>query len=274
MNYFIPKFDGYLLNSNFNFHKNAVYQLNFTSSDNIIVANNNLVIFNPTNLSNNFLKVKLKSDCFYFAFPTNQNTPYFLNLKHKNRNVQICLTGSLQVFIDDVCICEHFVDNLKFSHTENINDCLLIYFTGKRNFIVIIQGEKAYCTYFDEINKTDSESYIMCKCFDSLNHGKVYHIANQKVENYLVYLDNEDLNLKPEFLVAVFLDCVMVKNSSYLSNLLQDKQNAKQVIEFLPEFDDYFLHNNSAILIKNKELAGAFEFEINSNKISNILDLN
>lgn len=273
MNYFIPKFDGFLLNSNFAFYKNAKYKLNFTDNDNVLVNDDNLILFNKNKLSKNFLKTNIKGDSYYFAFPKNENSPYFFNTLHKQKNITICLSNTLQVYIDNVCRSEQIVDNLKFSHAEVFNDFLLVYFSGLRNFVVIIDSDKVYATYYDEVNIETDQKYFLYRYNDSLNHGRVYYLKNKIIENYLVYLDNEDMFLKPDFVLCTFLDCVKCKNINYLKNLLEDKNNASLIQEFLPNFDDFFVEKNTTVLFNQNKIVGIYDFEINNNLITNINEI-
>jgi hypothetical protein len=95
------------------------------------------------------------------------------------------------------------------------------------------------------------------------------------MEEYLVYLDDEKLNLKEEFVSFVFLDCVKAKNFKYANELLCDNlklENEKEIEKFFPEFDYFYpAQKNSFILINKNTLAGIFEFNIHNNLILNII---
>ena len=171
------------------------------------------------------------------------------------------------------------MEDISYSHFEHDGEFLLIYFEGKRNFIVVIYKNQLKCaSFYDECNINKSEKLFLCKLKDCLNHGRVFKIANNYFEEYLVYLDEFELNLKHRFVVAVFLDCLLAKNFKYCNNLLCEdiKQKESKNIElFFPSFDYYFeADENVYILIKKNALAGIYKFEINNLTITNIIQLN
>jgi len=222
------------------------------------------------------LKTKVDNDIFYFLFSNAQNT-FFVNEFNFNTNkVMISLSNKLNVTVNGVLICEKIVENLKFSHFEIFGELCLIYFEGKRNFLVVIkQKELCFADYYDECNVDKDEKYFMCKLKDSLNHGLVCHIKDKKFDSYLVYLDDQELNLKEEFIPFVFCDCIKAKNYVYANALLCEDlklEDAKQVAKFFPEFDWFYPLNEKQFILTNKNtLAGIYEFDILDNKISNII---
>ena len=115
----------------------------------------------------------------------------------------------------------------------------------------------------------------MCKKTDSLNHGEVVRVEHNKYEKYLVYLDNEDLCLKDEFIPMVFLDCVLAKNLKYCNDLLDinlKMENETQIEKFFPTFTKFVpISSKEIILINKNTLAGIFEFSIKDSRINNII---
>ena len=132
-----------------------------------------------------------------------------------------------------------------------------------------------FADYYDECNEGENEKIFMCKIGDILNHGLVFSLKGKETENYLVYLDNEELNLKNEFLPFVFLDCLKVGNYKYCNNLLCEEmkiENEKEIKDFFPQFDFYYpINNKQFILINKNTLTGIYDFEIENNKIVNIM---
>ena len=82
------------------------------------------------------------------------------------------------------------------------------------------------------------------------------------MENYLVYLDNYDLNLKEKFLPFVFLDCVLAGNFKYCNNLLCEdvkQEKDEDIKEFFPQFDWFYpLEDKTFALIKKNKTAEKF----------------
>jgi hypothetical protein len=170
--------------------------------------------------------------------------------------------------------CERIAD-VEFSDFEIDGNFCYIYFSGKRNFVVIIKNEElCFAGFCDECNLKNEEKYFLTRLNDSLNHGRVCHIEKGDAKTYLVYLDDEDMNLKDEFVCAVFLDCLMAGNYKYCNHLLSDTIKMKkdeEVKEFFLNFDFYYLiEKNKAILLNKKTLAGIFEFCVDNNQITNI----
>ena len=140
--------------------------------------------------------------------------------------------------------------------------------------VAIKETEVEYVGYIDECNIKDDEKYFMEKQCDSLNHGKVFHVAKGVCENYLVYLDDNELCLKDEFLPIVFLDCVKVKNFNYARKLTSLTFKDNSAFSFFPEYDFFYpLSKNRVVLINKNTLAGICEFEIKFSKIENIIML-
>ena len=221
-------------------------------------------------------------------FSYNHNNYFLLNLKNENENfscsvlndkniISIHISNSIKISINGK-VYEINAQGIEYSSYEIFNKIMLIYFSGERDFVVVVKGEEIVdYSYYDECNIDNKERYFMCKLHDSLNHGKVIHIYEEKVENYLVYLDENDLCLKPEFLPCVFIDCLLAGNFKYCNNLLCEslkQKDEKNIKNFFCEFD-YFvnLEQNVFAMFKKNTLAGIYKFEVDNNKIVNIVDL-
>lgn len=275
MRYLIPTFNCVIGKNKL--YKNCCYEMFNILNENVLAFNseNNIPFF--INFKNNCMlsKVLYKSNEYYFLSTTSNNETGIYMFKYLNRQVIISVFNNVTISIDGETVLIDSVKNLCYSHYEIKNQLCFIYFTGVRNYIVVLNGNKLeFGTYYDEVNILDNEFYFMCKVLDCLNHGKVFHIKDKIVDNYLVYLDDYDLNLKTEFLGCVFLDCVLVNNLKYANNLLCDnlKQNdCENIVKFLPKFDYYYpISQTEFILLKKNTLAGILVFEILNCEISNI----
>lgn len=276
MTYLISLFDCVLFDGDFvKIKKNVKYKISNKSVFCLIFSEelNSINLLDFTSNNSSSLKVKLNFDEYIFLFPKT-NLSFCTNFQYKNFNVNISLSNEIVITVDGELICEKNVENLKFSHYEIFWDYCFIYFEGKRNYVVILKDkELLYCDYYDECNIKDNEKYFMKKANDSLNHGKVVECKDKKIEKYLVYLDNNEMNLKSDFVPHVFLDCVMVENFNYCKHLLSEEFQNCSVKEFFPEFDYFYATGNEFILIKKNTLAGILKFEIFNNKIINIIHL-
>ncbi len=254
---------------------NVKYKIdNFKNESFIVFSNNTLPFVFDFTPNENVLVVKNGLDIFYFLIPT-----YFCNqtarINYKNKDLFINLGKDINLSYEGENILNLQNLNLTYSHYEIIGDLCLLYFNGNRNYIIILKDtEILFCGYYDEYNFEQDEKYFMCKLYDSLNHGKVIHIKDKQFESYLVYLDDEELNLKDEFVACVFLDCVLVGNFKYCNELLSDNiklEDPKKIKLFFEEFDFYYPINSCEfILIKKNTLAGIYKFEIENCKIINI----
>jgi len=281
MRYIIPLFDCVLCaDENIALNKNVQYFCaNVDNKNFIVIGKNNERPFSfnfVDNSNSNLEKVEYKSYQYYFLKPTPNCNKGFYQFKYQNKQVCIALFENLIISIDGETILNEQVENIAYSHFEIKNQMCFIYFSGKRNFVVVLQNSEVKInSYYDEINIQDSEFYFMCKLNDSLNHGKVFHIKDKIVEDYLVYLDNNDLNLKPNFVSSVFLDCVKAKNFDYANNLLSadlKQKNSQNISNFFVEFDNFFpINETEVILLKKNTLAGIYSFEIQNLEITNII---
>lgn len=281
MRYIIPKFNCVLLgNENIKLNKDVHY-----CCDN--VDNQNFIIFGSKNelpFSFNFAErgsiyvetINYKNNEYNFIFPKKLNYVNFVQFKYQNKLVCLTVEDFLNITIEGERVLHIEVDNVSYSHFEIFNQYCLIYFTGKRNFVVAIKDkELKFATYYDEVNIKDGEYFYMCRLCDSLNHGKVFHLKEKVYEDYLVYLDDFDLNLKSEFVGCVFLDCVLAKNLNYANNLLTkelQQDNKEKIIKFFQSFDWFVpIEKNDFLLFKKNTLAGIYTFEIKDNLITNII---
>lgn len=278
MNYLISSFDCYLHSERiFSIKKNVKYKiLNDSEKRGVVFSEQMPFVFDLKEKTKNILRVELNGDIYFFLFPVVCVPNFTTKFRFRAKDVFVNLSNKLYVSIEGVCICEENVENLKFSHYEIDGDLCYIYFSGKRNFLVLIKNDElCFADYYDECNITDNEKYFMCKLKDCLNHGKVYKVKQGKSENYLAYLDNEEMQLKNEFVPSVFMDCVKSENFNYAKNLLCDElKSVNNVENFFPKFELFFqIEESVVVLIKKNTLAGVFKFEIENCKISNIIPL-
>lgn len=278
MRYIIPLFDCVLCaDKNIMLNKNVQYSCENVDNKNFIVIGKNNeqpFLFNFVDKCNS--NVEYKSNEYYFLKPSNYCNQGFYQFKYQNKQVCVALFDNLIVSIDGETILNEQVADITYSHFEIKNQICFIYFSGKRNYVVVLQNSEVKInSYYDEINITDNEFYFMCKLNDSLNHGKVFHIKDKTFEDYLVYLDNFDLNLKTNFVASVFLDCVKAKNFDYANNLLcadLKQKNTQNISKFFVEFDKFFpINETEVILLKKNTLAGIYSFEIQNLEITNII---
>ena len=281
MRYIVPKFNCMLLNGQ-KLYKDVQYICEFVDNTNFVLFGFNkeipLAVTFCDKCGTNVEKVNYKNNEYYFIFPQMYNRCENVQLKYQNKSITISLNSSLTINIEGEKILEQQVEDLAYSHYEITNQHCVIYFVGKRNFVVIIKDSELKCaSYYDEINLKDNEYFFMCKQFDSLNHGKVFHLKDNQFDDYLVYLDDFDMNLKIEFVACVFLDCLIAGNLNYANNLLceelQQKDSSK-LLKFFPNFDwFYMIEENVCALFKKNTLAGIYNFEIKDNLITNIIQL-
>ncbi len=280
MRYIIPRFDCVLCcDQNIVLYKNVQYSCENVDNKNFIVFGKNNEIpfyFNFGCLSSaNVEKVIYKNNEYYFLNSNTNSNQGMYQFKYQNKQLCVALFENLVVSIDGETIFYEPVENINYSHYEIKNQHCFIYFSGKRNYVVVISAsEVKVATYYDEVNVKENEHFYMCRLNDSLNHGKVFHIKDKTFEDYLVYLDDFDLNLKSNFVACVFLDCLLAGNLNYANELLNadlKQDNKENLSKFFPKFDYFFPINESeVILMKKNTLAGIYSFEINDCKITNI----
>ena len=281
MKYLVSKFMCVLhAGSNTYIEPNVKYQIEDEDGSVLVSGFNNEIPFflDVRAEQKNALKIKYIQDEYIFLFCENFYKTFCGNIMFDKTNICISLSSHLIISINGKVELDEVVQVLEYSFYEKIGTMCVIYFKGIRNYIVIIEDEKVkVASYYDECNISEEEKYFMCRCGDFLNHGKVYHIANKKIENYLVYLDECELNLQEEFVPMVFLDCVIVENLKYCNALLckELKQKEEQNIKlFFPQFDYYYpIDNETFILINKNTLAGIYKFEVKNCLIENIISL-
>lgn len=279
MNYLIPLFDCVVVSEKaYHLKKGVKYQVCENGLKHGVVfgqENNIPYLFDLKENNLNVLKINYFGDTYFFLKPNYYSSNFSTKIKFKTNDIEINLSHELKVSINRELKCEKLVENLNFSHHEINGELCLIYFTGKRNFVVVIKNDEiVFAEFYDECNNNEKEKYFMCRKHDCLNHGKVCHIKENEVSSYLVYLDNEDLNLKMEFLPHVFLDCVKSENHKYANQLLTDNLKLKDessIKDFFAKFDDFYpLKQNVFVLLNKNALAGIVEFEVENNAIKNI----
>lgn len=285
MRYIIPRFDCVLMgqNKNYNLCANVKYCVENVENLNFLIISN----FNNIPYSVNFLsldendkvvKVKHNNDEYLFLLEKPYPECELVQIKFLNNIVSVSLFTNLCIGVDGKILLEKEVKNIKYSSYEIVGELCIIYFKGKRNFVVVLKQTEVLCaSFYDECNVENGEKYFMCKLKDSLNHGRVFHIKDKTFETYLVYLDDYDLNLKQIFIGNVFLDCALAENFKYCNQLfcneLKQKDEGK-IKDFILEFDYYYPINESEfILLKKNTLAGIYKFEYSNNSISNIIQL-
>lgn len=233
---------------------------------------------NPDCNTKSIVHIREGVDDYFFLMPHYSTNGFYTTFKYGNKDVQLNLSEDLMILVGGEIVLQTRVEEIMFSHYELVGDLCVIYFSGAREYVVILNGAEVCCAdYYDEINVADNETLFMCRKHDVLNHGRVYQIKDKKFDTYLVYLDEEELKLKDEFVACTFLDCLLNKNFKYCNSLLDDnikQENENSIMDFFDEFDDYYpVSENKVFLFKKNTLAGIYNFEINSHKISNIISL-
>ena len=223
----------------------------------------------------NFFKVDNHGNTFYFVFATKHADTFFTTIKCFSSELQMILNNNLIITKNGEIICEVCVDNISYSHYELKGEFCLIYFYGERNYVVALNKDGVcFSSHYDEYNESEGCKLFMCRLRDSLNHGRVFKLNDKTFESYLIYLDENDLNLKKEFVPFVFLDCVKAQNFKYSNMLLCDElklKNEQDIKLFFPEFDDFYpISESEFVLIKKNTLAGIFEFSVKNLEIVNL----
>lgn len=279
MNYLISTFDCLIFDETItNLKANAKYKINDMNIKSGLIVdkqNHTSYVLDFHQANRNIIKVNMGVNNYYFLFKVCHNEFFTTNIDYQSKKISISLFSKLFITINGVLKCEQNVENLIYSHFEIENDFCFVYFKGERNFVVVIKDDEVcFSNYYDECNITENEKLFMCKLNDALNHGLVFNVKGKESETYLVYLDNEELNLKNEFLPFVFLDCVKAGNFKYCNNLLCDEmkiENENEIKNFFSEFDFYYpIEKNKFVLTNKNTLAGIYAFDIENNKISNI----
>lgn len=200
------------------------------------------------------------------------------SLKLNNTNIHLSINENLNIVINNKKVLEKpLSSSLSFSHFEQVDQFGLIYLKGETSFVIIVENEDVkYADFYHEINIENKNRIFMRKCFDCLNHGRVAKLEDAKFEEYLVYLDGQELNMKNEFVHLIFMDCVYSKNLKYCLNLMANglkPKDEKLILNFFEDFDEYIPFQNMVFVFKKNTLAGVYKFECLNNEIQNIIDL-
>lgn len=275
MNYFISKCDCVIWGcEKFEIKANVRYQVDNMEKCLICGCPNFVPFLFVGKESENVSIFQYGGDKYFYFQPHKTAICEFRTIKIKNFEVCISVSNKLLVTLNGETLVEEQCV-LTFSHHDSIGEFDLLYFYGERNYVVILRGKDVeFSGFYDECNFKDKHCYFMQRQNDVLNHGRVIKIMEHKCENYLVYLDDEELKLNEHFIGHVFLDCLMAGNLKYANNLLCDElkqNNANKIKEFFPEVDKHFpVGKNEFLLIRKNTLAGVCEFEIVNDKIVNI----
>lgn len=284
MIYFIPKCDGSFVEEKFHFFAFGKYKLtDLKDKENLIVikeqeeikAINIYQVVYKNCESKHIKKCFVNGDIYLFfdAQSSEENESVVLNIF--SHEIRLILGQKIKLYLDNECRCETKNFHLQYSHIEYYGKIALIFFISKRNFIIAIQDKEViYFDYYDEINMNEKSCSVMTKKFDSLNHGCVLNVEKDKVEKYLVYLDEYEMRLKEEFCSCVFLDCARSENYKYSNQLLVESLRLEQeseIKDFLQDFDDFYpIDRKNVILTKKDVPQDILSFEIVNNNISNI----
>lgn len=220
--------------------------------------------------------VRNNKDSFCFLFFPSWSKQDFRCFEFLSKQVFVLIGENLIVNYGDRQLFKEKLSGITFKDFQIIDGLCYIYFGGDRNFLICFDKDKLiWADFYDEYNCTDDERQFLRHMNDSLNHGKVLNLKGQKVEQYLVYLDDYEMNLKPDFVALIFMDCFIAGNFNYCLKLLDDKislNNAEDIKNFFPDCDSYFpLNACSVVLFKKNALVGICDFEINGDKICNII---
>ncbi len=223
----------------------------------------------------NVMKIEYNADEYYYLYGLTNNT-FVTTIKFNTHTVNLTINNKLYITIGGEKVCDEICDNIEYSHYEIRKNTLVIFFKGKRDYVVILRDKELMCaSHYDEINMIDGELVFMCRCRDSLNHGKVFSLnKNNEYDSYLVYLNDNAVQTKDEFVPLVFLDAVRVGNYKYANKLLDDSirlEDDKKLSDFFEDYDDYLVLDRAYALIKKNTLVGIYQFEISNSKIINII---
>lgn len=214
-------------------------------------------------------------DKYLFIFFYKTSEPDFRCFEFLNKQIFVANFGKLIINYDGEQIVNKRITNIAFSHYEIEGEFCYLFFAGVRNYVVVLnKSGLVWADYYDEYNCEKEERHILKHMQDCLNHGKVLSIKQNKTETYLVYLDDYELKLKPEFLALVFMDCLVAENYKYCAKLVDKNLNfdEKTIKEFFPDFDSFFpMSAKSVALFKKNALVGICDFEILDDIIVNII---
>lgn len=280
MNYFLTRKSCYELNTKTKILPNVWYNILGEFCPTVFLFDNALPV------ACDFFKIAAgEQNCnvTFFSFKSNN---YFMlcpkiatdvssgYIKYQNKNMFVMVAEKLIINMDGKTLVNMPVTEIEYSEYQIFENHLILYFEGKRKFVVIIKDNQLKCAeYYEEINYNEKEIYFLTNMFDCLNHGRVNCIKDSIFSSYTVYLNNCNFEIKQDFLPNIFLDCVKAKNYKYAQNLLcqnlQPKQ-AEDIGKFFPTYNDFLVADCGYILLKNDTYLGVVKFEIDKNKITNI----
>ena len=286
MIYLVPKFNCVLAGEkNVSLVAGAKYCVENVDNEPRIVFGENGEIPYAINFSdvlfkhdNNFiLKAELGADRYLFLYPNIVFNPNSVNFSYNKQQVIVSTGREVSVCVDGEAVVSSSA-KVRYSHFVVKGSLCIIYFEGARKFLVVLENKAVkFADFYDDVNVEGENLWFLKRLHDSLNHGKVVEIKNNKFDSYLVYLDDNELKLQSEFCSLVFLDCLMAGNLKYCNSLLSDtltQEDEKQIKTFFPEFDEiYPVSEKKFILINKNTLAGIYEFDIKDCKIENIICL-
>ena len=275
MNYLISKCDCIIWNDErFEIKANVCYQVENVDKCLICGYPNFIPFLFMGEECENVSIFQYGGDKYFYLCPLKNYTIELYKIKIKNLELFVSISNKLLISLNGETLIEEDV-SLKFSHHDSFGDFDLLYFHGERKYIVIFRGKIVeFSGFYDECNFKDKHCYFMQKQNDALNHGRVVKVVENKCENYLVYLDDDELKLNKHFIGHIFLDCLIAGNLKYANNLLCDElrqESENNIKEFFPEIDQYFpIDNDKFLLMKKNTLAGVCQIEILNDKIFNI----
>ena len=276
MNYIISKFQCELYGADrYVLYPNCKYNVTAMDSIPYFVCDDHGILHNIQSI--NMLSFAYGRDQYWILNPLSSGC-CVVTIKFKNSIVNVTLGDRLHIAVDGDALLDTVLCNIEYSHYETRKDCLIIFFRGRRNYVVIIKNtELKIASFYDEINLADGEMIFMCRCYDMLGYGRVFLVnKNGEYDSYLVYLSRREI-MDQRFVSFAMLDGIMMGNTKLANDLLSldvRLDNDKDIIDFFPDFDDYVcIDEYTYALIKKNTLAGIYQLEFDANKISNIIQL-
>lgn len=276
MNYLCSTFDCCVFEKEYKKIKSYAWYEIETNSPIVVFVENSPFLFDLKSPNKNVLEIKLGMDNLYILKKINTQQNQFVATKVDGKNFSISCGENLFVAIDGKAILNTNCSFLSFGEIKQTKSAVVILFEGDRKFFVATKQDKLlFADYYDKFKFSKSEFQFMKIEHDSLNHGTVFEISDDDAKKSLIYLDDFELNMKPEFAPNVFLDCLKVGNLKYCLNLLSSdlKQTGESGVKnFFPKFDDYLCFDDFYFLLQKNTLAGVFKFQVSKNEISNIIE--
>ena len=243
-----------------------------------IVGEDNIPRYVDSDRGDCVVRVNVDGDEYYFLDLNIDNKCSTAVFKYQNNIIAVSILDRLSIVCNGEVLLYEDIRGVEYSHFEISHEKCFIYFKGIRDYVVILKGREVLAnTYFDEYNEESGERYYLYRLHDSLNHGRVYHVSDKGCEDYLVYLDEEELNLNEELVGEVFLDCVMSGNLKYANQMMMEdirQDDPNRIKSFFKEFDYYYpISREKFVLTKKNTLAGIYQFQYSNLEISNIIEL-